>query len=288
MILIIGASGKIGNHIWEYCVNHNIECLGTYSTHEMEGLYHYDLSDDLQAFLEERNAIEKAETAIICSAITDIDRCKLNRSESDNINVLCTEKVIRECIRLEIKPVFISSEAVFDGKKGMYKENDSVNPITVYGQQKLEVETFIRKSCKSYLVVRISRAISSKWNNQGILKDFNDKVSKGQPIICIKNQRFSLTDADDIAESVIRAINKNMTGIYHISNNSNISRAELAKLYLSQVLKTESMIIEKELNEFLFVDSRHILGGLDGSLLAEKIDKQYKSVADILEEINEK
>ena len=62
----------------------------------------------------------------------------------------------------EIIPIFFSSESVFDGKKGYYKENDKTKPQSIYGKSKLEAEKIVSK-LKNYLIIRTSFFSKKNW-----------------------------------------------------------------------------------------------------------------------------
>ena len=80
----------------------------------------------------------------------NLDKTKKNYKKSYFINVYKTKKIIDYCFNKKIIPVYISSDGVFDGLKGNYKETDLKNPIHSYGKIKNEVEKYIIKSKKIF------------------------------------------------------------------------------------------------------------------------------------------
>ena len=62
------------------------------------------------------------------------------------------------------KIVYISTEAVFDGKRGNYSENDMPQPITLYGRAKHEAEKVIQKQTGNYMIIRTSYIYGKKRN----------------------------------------------------------------------------------------------------------------------------
>lgn len=81
------------------------------------------------------------------------------------------QKILAKANKLGIKSIFLSSEAVFDGRKGMYTEEDIPNPITLYGKQKLQIENL-----NDYLIFRISRATGSSFGEKDIFDEFYNKI----------------------------------------------------------------------------------------------------------------
>ena len=86
---------------------------------------------------------------------------KGTRKRSYAINVQSTRRVIDDLVELGIKPVFTSSEYVFDGEQGNYVEDDPAIPSTVYGSQKLQIEQYLTDRCVDYAVLRLAKVYGS-------------------------------------------------------------------------------------------------------------------------------
>ncbi len=285
MYLIIGASGFIGRHLYKYCKTNGIEVLGTFFSHAgQEDLVRFDICKDSVADICHKYTGGKLpKTVIICSANTSIDNCMKNQKESNALNVIHTKRIIDEANNKGIKVVFLSSEAVFDGKKGMYKEEDSPKPVTIYGRQKLQIEQYICQTLSDYLILRISRAVSSVFDETDIFHEFYIKIKHQEEIVCLKDQSFCLTEVNDIAQMIVVAIQKELRGLYHLSSSNYITRYQLAKYYANKVFGKEyKKIIEKEYELLPFVDNRHILAGLNGTKLAKLLGIDYTSLDEIL------
>lgn len=283
MYLIIGASSFIGRHLYKYCTDQGINAVGTYFNHPYhEGWVKFDLcSGDLKEICRESFQDKYPDAVIICGADTSIDHCKNNEIASNQVNVEGTKRILGQAEELGLKCVFLSSEAVFDGRKGMYTERDLPNPVTLYGRQKLQIEQYIIKNMKNYLIFRISRAVGSSYEEPDIFQEFYHKIRNCEEIECLKDQSFCVTEVDDIAEMIVKSIEKNINGLYHLSSSNYISRYELAVRYAEQVFGKYGKISEKEYEELPFSDYRHIRAGLCGEQLAGLLNFKYKSMEDI-------
>lgn len=285
MYLIIGASGFIGRHLYEYCKKNDIDVQGTYFTHsEYPEWIKFDIcTDDLKELCHRSLKGIIPDAVILCGANASIDSCKKNADASYMLNVLGTKRVLRQADEMGIKTVFLSSEAVFDGKQGMYTETDIPNPVTLYGRQKLEIEQYIVENLKDFLVFRISRAVGSSFGKKDIFHEFYQKMMNQEEIICLKDQSFCLTEVDDIACGIVKALAQNVNGLYHLSSNNYISRYELAKLYAKRMFGGYERIIEKEYEDISFLDNRHIYGGLRGERLKNVLGINYMDTKNILD-----
>ncbi len=282
--LIIGASGFIGSHIYNYCKRNHVEVVGTFCHHcEDSSMIKFDLrSDNLEKICDKYFKEKLPENLILCGANASIDSCKKDENASREVNVVSTLKILKQADKLGIKSVFLSSEAVFDGNKGLYTENDVPNPVTLYGKQKLEVERYISENIRNYLIFRVSRATGSCYGENDIFREFHNKISFQKEIVCLKNQSFCLTEVDDIVLCIINSLEKDMRGLFHISSGNYISRYELAKVFADKIFGGYDKIVEKEYYEMDFLDNRHVYGGLDGSKLEKILGIKYMSISDIL------
>ncbi len=287
-VLIIGASGFIGRHLFHYCKRNGISVAGTYYKNKISDEYIYfdinnqGFSDLMKKVAEKMDCRELR--VILCSADTDMDSCKMNEKSSYVLNVQNTKKLLYEIRQSGIKTAFLSSEAVFDGEKGMYSEKDETNPVTVYGKQKREVENYIVKTMKDALIFRISRAVGSSFGEADIFDDFYKKIRDGRKILCLRNQSFCVTEVDDIASAIILALDKDLQGIYNISSKNYVSRYELALLYAEKVFQGNAGTLEVEYSEMGFMDNRHIKGGLDGTKLNNVLHLEYKDLDTIMKD----
>lgn len=286
MYLIIGASSFIGRYLYEYCIKKGIDVLGTYYTHSYNKEWiKFDITtDELSVIWQKYTSGKLPDAVIICGANTSIDGCKRDEEASNQLNVIGIKRILEQANLTGIKTVFMSSEVVFDGKKGLYSEEDIPNPITLYGRQKLQIEQYMISHLKNYLIFRVSRASGSCYGEKDIFNEFYNQIINQKEIICLKGQSFCLTEIGDIVEGIVKALEYNLNGLYNLSSANYISRYELAKLYANKIFGGYEKIQEKEYDNFSFLDNRSVYGGLNGSKLSNLIGLHYKNLEDILEQ----
>lgn len=146
----------------------------------------------------------------------------------------------------------------------------------------MQIEQYITHHLQDYLIFRVSRASGSSYGEKDIFDEFYNKILNQEEIICLRNQSFCLTEIGDIAESIVKALDKNLCGIYNLSSSNYITRYELAKLYADRFFGGYKKIIEKEYKDISFLDSRPVYGGLNGDKLTDLIEIHYMSLEDIL------
>ena len=151
---------------------------------------------------------------------------------------------------------FISTDHVFDGKRGGYTETDAVNPINAYGQQKVETETLLlQKIPEQLLIARLSKQVCSFRDPANVFTQWEQAARQGQPIRHIKGMELSFTDSRDTAEVLLSLLQRRARGIFHVCGKEHRTRSSLCSEYLSMSgLNAETADIPLE--EFHFQDIR--------------------------------
>jgi dTDP-4-dehydrorhamnose reductase len=140
--LVTGGSGLLGRHLQKVLS----EALFPSSSD-------FDVRNPQQmtAYL----AAQQVDTIIHCAAVTSPPRVDANPIEALDVNIVGTANVVRLCAQLGFRLIYISTDYVFDGEKGLYTEEDPVKPVNKYAWSKLGGETAARMIGGS-LVVRVS------------------------------------------------------------------------------------------------------------------------------------
>ena len=181
----------------------------------------------------------KPDIIINTAAITNVDYCEKFEKNAFDVNVTGTKNIAKIAEKLGSKLIHISTDAVFSGSKKFYVEEDKPNPISVYGKTKLESEKIISKVNDS-VILRPSvlfgwipfeyiktKDESRKTMNFGLW--VIDQLYKNNKISIVNDQINTPTLADNLAENIIEIIKTDLTGIFHLSGLSCISRLDFSK-----------------------------------------------------------
>lgn len=263
MIGIIGASGLIGYNLYMALKSSRRKVIGTYFLNKKKELVRFDLKKgDFSLF-------DKCTQVVISGAITNIDECLLNKDEAYKINVKKTVEFIKYLADRAIKPVFLSSDQVFDGKKGNYTEKDEPRPINFYGDFKLQVEEFMKKNMENYLILRLSKIYSRDLNESGMFTEMFLRLKKKEKIKAAYNQIFNPTDVNMISYFVRKALNKNLKNLYHLANSKIMSRYDFALSIANEYGFDKNLIIPVDIRALSLLEKRP----LNSSLNVKKIAK---------------
>jgi len=225
-VIIIGASGLIGINLFNYLNSKKIKTIGTYFKNKTHKKFiKFDISKDIIS--KNVKNINKKDIFIIFSACTNPSWISKNKKYAKKINIVSTKRIIKQINKFKSKIIFMSSVEVFDGGKKNFYESDTVNPLNYYGKTKLEIENYIKKNCKSYLICRTS------WNSALYLHDrcvieLTYKTILKKNAMMAQDNIFSITHVNDLCKVLYNNLNSKRK-ILHISNTEKITRFELAK-----------------------------------------------------------
>lgn len=278
MILVLGASSFVGRLIFQSfgpC-----EVVGTYKNHRVDGCVFFDASSmRLSDILKPNMQITHA---VILYAEPKIDACKADLKRSYEINVRSTKVVIDDLVEMKVKPIFTSSEYVFDGEKGDYIEEDHPHPITVYGAQKLEIEQYLMNHCDDFAILRLAKVFGTNPQDGTILSGWMNQIQKGEEIRCAYDQVFSPIHVGDVVKVVNAVVRRNLHGLFHIANVEAVSRLEMLQMFI-EVLELEARVVECSIKDFNFLDARPLNLSMIPKKIMEATGLKPRSIRDCCE-----
>jgi dTDP-4-dehydrorhamnose reductase len=263
MIGILGASGLIGYHLYCFLKMNGLPAVGSYLSKKKEGLVKLDLlTDSFSVF-------DRCTTVVIAAGITDIDGCFRHKEEAYRCNVEKTIAFIRYLDERKIKPVFLSSDQVFDGIRGNYAETDQPDPQNYYGNFKLLVEQFIGNNIQRYLILRLSKTYSTNPADGGMYAEIYKKLACGKKVRAAFDQIYNPTDVEIICNGISHSMTSDLQGVYHLADKTIMSRYEFA-LRIAAEHHFERDLIEKiDFNSLGLPEKR----ALNSSLNVDKFNK---------------
>jgi len=157
------------------------------------------------------DVFEKYSPGIVvhAGAISKVDDCELNQWEAYRTNTEATVTMLVNAEDFQSFFVFVSTDFVFDGKAGMYKEEDKPNPVSFYGKTKLEAEEAVKEYKYDWSVVRTILVYGKPQGNRGnILTVVKDKLEKGETYNVVDDQVRTPTYVGDLVDGIIAVIER--------------------------------------------------------------------------------
>ncbi len=187
------------------------------------------------------------------AAITNVDYCESNAKECELINVTSTQILFEASKQIGAQFIALSTDFVFDGLKGNYKETDTPNPLSVYAQSKLDAERLIQNgTTDNWTIVRtiIVFGRGKRLSRSNIVLWAKEALESGKDLNIIDDQFRAPTWADDLAWACVQIALLNKKGIYHISGPETFSIYDLV-LRIAKYLNLDTKNLHKTTSESL-------------------------------------
>jgi len=230
-ILLTGASGLLGSKIVQMSRERNLTIYPTYNEHPAQG--ENKLKVDLQNPQQINDSLQslKPEYVIHCAALTDVDKCEINQELAQKINIEGTRNIIKASEKAGAFLIFVSTDYVFQGDKGAYKEEDETNPINYYGYTKLQAEILVRNMMSNWAIVRPSVIYGSvpAAGKVNFALWLINKLQQREPVKIITDQWVSPTLNTNLGEMILEIIQRRLSGVYHLAGATQINRYEFSK-----------------------------------------------------------
>lgn len=234
-ILIIGGNGFLGSHFLKFIPYYREIGINILSTSEK-----FESDDDLVNI-----HFNDFQVVIYCSGIVSIEKCERNPTEAFWVNSKIPSFIARKLAKTKTKLIYISTDAVFDGAIKFPTENVVTNPLSIYGESKLLGEREVLSASESNLVCRVN-FVGRSPRGDSLLDYFLERLTAKQIAPGYQNVFFSPLYIDDVIHSVIRLIQINANGIFHLVGNTRMSKFEFGQIIEKLLYKDSNLVTPAE------------------------------------------
>ena len=191
---------------------------------------------------------ENPDHVLNCAAYNNVEEAERDPGIAYAVNAQAVKDLAELCHSNKISLVHFGTDYVFDGTKmNFYTEADAPNPLNHYGQSKLQGELYIQKAMTDYLLFRLSWVIGH--GTQNFLYKLNTWAAQ-KPVLQVSADEVSVpTFVEDVVEVVLAAVDKKLSGLYHLTNSGYASRYELARKYI-EGKKLNNLVIPVPMDAF--------------------------------------
>jgi dTDP-4-dehydrorhamnose reductase len=223
-ILITGSNGLLGQKLVYALRNRkDVELIATARgenrVNEKTGYLYSTLDLTDEAAVRELINQYRPDCVIHTAAMTNVDACELDPPACKLNNVDAVGYLLDACKPYGTHFIHLSTDFVFDGTAGPYKETDIPNPQSVYAQSKLDSEILVKNSGLPWTVLRtiIIYGVVDDSQRSNVVLWTKNSLEQGKKITVITDQFRGPTLAEDLAEACIQAALRKAQGIFHIS-----------------------------------------------------------------------
>lgn len=189
----------------------------------------------------------KPQTIIHTAAMTNVDACELDKESCFNINVNGTKNLLQAAKLIQqhkVHFIHLSTDFIFDGKNGPYKEEDEPNPLSRYAETKLESEKLVQQSSLKWSIVRtiIVFGVAEKMSRTNIVLWAIESLKNAKELTIVNDQFRSPTLAEDLAEACVKIADIKAQGIFHVSGKDFMSIYEMV-VRIAKHLKLDTNLV---------------------------------------------
>jgi dTDP-4-dehydrorhamnose reductase len=232
-ILLTGANGLLGQKTTELFRHESAHHLILTDLHENafdpNGFDYFPM--DITKKEEVKDAVKKYMPDIIinCAAFTNVDGCETERELSWKVNVDAVKHFIIASRINSTKIIHISTDYIFDGKSGNYSETSKPNPLSYYGKSKLAAENALITSGIDCAIIRTMIIYGTGKNLRPNFAIWLINMLSENNTVRIVDDQFGMpTMVDDLGWALVKMVNLDKSGIYHICGSEYMNRHEFA------------------------------------------------------------
>lgn len=234
-VLITGANGFLGHYLTGQLLTKGIaviatgkgECRLPYSDNRLFQYQSLDFTDP--EAVQRIIGNSRPDVIVHSGALSKPDECEQHKDYADKVNIDGTRHLLEAAAAVQCFFIFISSDFIFDGKEGMYTEEDKGNPVNYYGLTKLRAEALVQQYVFNWSIVRTLLVYGKPLTGRGnILTVVKEKLEKGEEYSVFDDQVRTPTFVEDLAAGIVAIIQRRATGIFHLSGKDILTPYQMA------------------------------------------------------------
>ncbi|MFN4085429.1 MAG: SDR family oxidoreductase [Spirosomataceae bacterium] len=256
-ILITGSNGLLGqklvalfahNPVWQLVATargeNRLSSVEGYTFRSM------DITDPVQ--VQHVLSEEKPEVIIHTAAMTNVDQCESDMAGCWAQNVTSVEYLIAEAEKLNAYFLHVSTDFIFDGTSGPYREEDIPRPLSFYGWSKWAAEQWVMQSTCRWSIARtvLVYGVAQDMSRSNIILWVKKSLEEGKKISVVTDQWRTPTLAEDLAMGCYLMVEKQVQGIYNISGDELLTPYEMAQQTASFFSLDASLIQKADSSTF--------------------------------------
>ena len=239
-ILITGANGFTGYHLCGLLLHngHTViatglgDCRLPYATHPQFVYQPMDFTHpgEVQAVVQ----AQQPDAVIHAGALSKPDECELHPERAETVNITGTKIMLDAAATCGARFLFLSTDFIFNGATGMYRETDEPGPVNAYGQSKLQAELLVQQYQHDWSIVRTVLVYGPNFSGRkNILNHIREKLEKGERYQLVNDQYRTPTYVGDLAAGIAAILEKKATGIFHIAGDDFMTPYQLGVMTAS-------------------------------------------------------
>lgn len=280
-ILVFGGTGVLGHYLVNELRNANHEVSFTYHSHSsnLAGGYKLDITNENSTV----NLIlhNKPDVVIHTVALPGVDQNECNKQLATSINVNGTKNILKGCVLINCKVVYVSTSHVFNGLQKFYTEDDLPSPISHYGVTKAKAEELVKSSKLDYLILRTDQPYGwiERWHRINSVIRVISTLKSNNILKEVKDWYNVPTYVPDFVDATKILLEKNEQGIFHLTGPDYINRYDWS-LIVAEVFNLDKNLIHPISSESLQLSVKRANVNLSNKKIVQKTGIKMSGVKD--------
>lgn len=231
-ILVTGAAGRLGGRLVDALTAVGHDAVGA-DVAQVHGTNVQPL--DITDWAATRALADqiKPELIIHPAAWTDVDGCAREQEKAIRINGLGAQNMALAAAEFGAPILHVSTNEVFSGRSSRaYREYDSTEPINPYAYSKWVGEQAVMRVNPRHYVVRTAWLFAHGGKN--FIQSMLNAAQAGKDLRVVTNEVGNPTYNNDLADAIVKLIETERYGIYHLVNEGACSRYDFARYVLDR------------------------------------------------------
>jgi dTDP-4-dehydrorhamnose reductase len=224
--LVIGATGLVGAPLVRAVTRARLPAVGTRLTLDAPDARPLDIRDRAQVL--DLVADVAPGVVYLPAAIANVDACEERPQEAWLVNVAGLRNVVLAANQVGAVLVFFSTDYIFDGTAGPYREDDPARPIGEYGRQKVIGEQHVALHAREFLIVRTTVVYGWEHRGKNFVTSLVASLARGNEVRVPVDQVGTPTYAPNLAEVVVGLVTAGVRGVVNVAGPDRVSRVALA------------------------------------------------------------
>ena len=281
--LVTGSAGLIGSQLVKDLTQQN---------HTVYSCYHDIIPDcgiNTKLDLANPDDIKKTineispDVIIHLAAMTGVDLCETEQDLAMVINAKATKTLAEQAAKNDCFFIYVSTDYIFDGNKGMKKENDSPNPLGFYGKSKLAGEISLNSLASGWCIARTSTPFGVHSTKKSFPLWVKENLESKKEISVLTDQFTSPTYVPNLSKMLIEIATRQITGIIHLAGASRISRYSLAEMVVDRLNLDKILLKPAKITEMNWKAQRPQDSSLNVSLATEILEEKPQKIEQSLD-----
>ncbi|MGN7784966.1 SDR family oxidoreductase [Niabella sp. 22666] len=269
-VFVTGANGFVGSYVVARLLANGHEVFASSRTGDLSAFnanknYRFiqvDFSDPFS--LHDAFEFVQPDVVVHSGAMSKPDDCELKQPDAFDTNVFGTVQLLLNAEAYKSFFIYLSTDFIFDGEKGMYKEEDKPAPVSYYGKTKMDAEEAVMEYQHGWAIARTSFVYGKPLYGRGnFITMIAEKIKTRQPFNVVNDQLRTPTYVTDLANGIAAIVEGRREGVFNIAGKDVLTPFEMAQRVVAYLGISDHLISPVTKDEFKELAQRPLKGGLD-------------------------